>query len=77
MSNKRFEKLLEPYHTGSVKTRNRIFKTGAGTHYWHESELHMTKTSMAFYEVYAIGDCSNPRLMVDAIADGWKKGNKI
>ena len=28
-------------------------------------------------EVYAIGDCSNPRLMVDAIADGWKIANSI
>jgi 2,4-dienoyl-CoA reductase (NADPH2) len=28
-------------------------------------------------EVYAIGDCKEPRLIVDAIADGWKIGNKI
>ena len=28
-------------------------------------------------EVYAIGDCKEPHLIVDAIADGWKIGNKI
>jgi 2,4-dienoyl-CoA reductase (NADPH2) len=28
-------------------------------------------------EVYAIGDCKEPRLIVDAIADGWRIGNKI
>ena len=28
-------------------------------------------------EVYAVGDCGNPRLIVDAIADGWKIGNAI
>ena len=28
-------------------------------------------------EVYAVGDCGNPRLIVDAIADGWKIGNTI
>jgi pyruvate/2-oxoglutarate dehydrogenase complex dihydrolipoamide dehydrogenase (E3) component len=28
-------------------------------------------------EIYAIGDCGNPRLIADAIADGWKIGNSI
>jgi 2,4-dienoyl-CoA reductase (NADPH2) len=28
-------------------------------------------------EVYAIGDCQEPRMIVDAIADGWGVGNKI
>jgi pyruvate/2-oxoglutarate dehydrogenase complex dihydrolipoamide dehydrogenase (E3) component len=28
-------------------------------------------------KVYAIGDCKEPRLIVDAIADGWHIGNKI
>ncbi len=28
-------------------------------------------------EVYAIGDCGNPRLVVDAIADGWRVANSI
>jgi 2,4-dienoyl-CoA reductase (NADPH2) len=50
-----FEKLLEPYHIGSVKTRNRIIKTGASTLYSHEDELHMNKTMLAFYEAIARG----------------------
>jgi 2,4-dienoyl-CoA reductase (NADPH2) len=28
-------------------------------------------------EVYLIGDCREPRLIPDAIADGWRVGNKI
>ena len=28
-------------------------------------------------EIYAVGDCSNPRLIADAIADGWRVGNSI
>jgi 2,4-dienoyl-CoA reductase (NADPH2) len=52
---RRFEKLLEPYHIGSVKTRNRIIKTGASTLYWHQDELHMNKTTLAYYEAIARG----------------------
>ena len=28
-------------------------------------------------EVYAIGDCREPRMIVDAIAGGWRIGNEI
>ena len=28
-------------------------------------------------EVYAVGDCSDPRLIADAIADGWRIANSI
>ena len=28
-------------------------------------------------EIYAIGDCQEPRMIVDAIADGWQIANKI
>jgi len=52
---KRFEKLLEPYHIGPVKTRNRLIKTGASTLYWHQDELHMNKTTLAYYEATARG----------------------
>jgi 2,4-dienoyl-CoA reductase-like NADH-dependent reductase (Old Yellow Enzyme family) len=55
MINKRYEKLLEPYHMGSVKTRNRIIKTAAGTNYWHEDQLHMTMQCLAYHEAMARG----------------------
>ena len=55
MGNKRFEKLLEPYHIGSVKTRNRLIKTGAGMFMWHEDELHMNEAIKAMYESIARG----------------------
>jgi 2,4-dienoyl-CoA reductase (NADPH2) len=52
---KRFEKLLEPYNIGPVKTRNRMIKTGASSLYWHEDELHMNRTILAYYEALARG----------------------
>src|SRR4030042_1944203 len=55
VSNKKFEKLLEPYHIGPVKTRNRMIKTGASMCYWHEDDLHMSETAKAFYEALAKG----------------------
>ncbi|OGP54507.1 MAG: hypothetical protein A2Y65_01145 [Deltaproteobacteria bacterium RBG_13_52_11] len=54
-SNTRFKKLLEPYHIGPVKTRNRIYKTGAGMMCFHEDELHMNPITLAFYEAVARG----------------------
>ena len=55
MSDKRFEKLLEPGKIGPVKTRNRMIKTGAGTFMWHEDELHMNENIKAYYESLARG----------------------
>ncbi len=52
---KRFEKLLSPYYIGKVKTRNRLIKSGASTLYWHDDELHMNKTMLAYYEAIARG----------------------
>jgi thioredoxin reductase len=28
-------------------------------------------------EVYAVGDCNNPGLIADAVADGWKIANMV
>ena len=53
--NKRFEKLLEPFNIGSVKTRNRIIKTGAGMLMWHEDELEINQKVRSFYEAIARG----------------------
>jgi 2,4-dienoyl-CoA reductase (NADPH2) len=55
MSNKRFEKLLEPGYIGKVKTRNRMVKTGAGVFMWNEKETTMNKTVLSFYEALARG----------------------
>jgi 2,4-dienoyl-CoA reductase-like NADH-dependent reductase (Old Yellow Enzyme family) len=49
----RFDKLLEPYHIGKVKTRNRIVKTAAGMSY--QTDEYMNETSKAFYEGLAKG----------------------
>jgi 2,4-dienoyl-CoA reductase (NADPH2) len=51
----KFEKLLEPGYIGTVRTRNRIIKTGAGTFMWHEDETRMNGAILAFYESLARG----------------------
>jgi 2,4-dienoyl-CoA reductase (NADPH2) len=48
-----FEKLLEPYHIGKVKTRNRIVKTGAGMGSAVASRI--SSKTIAFYEALARG----------------------
>jgi 2,4-dienoyl-CoA reductase (NADPH2) len=54
-SNKRYAKLLEPYHIGKVKTRNRIYKTAASMMCFHDDELHMNPITLGFYEAVARG----------------------
>ena len=51
----RFQKLLEPYHIGSVKTRNRMIKTAAGTNLWDTGEHRISEKAKAFYEAIARG----------------------
>jgi len=51
----KFEHLLAPGKIGSVKTRNRLIKTGAGTFLSHMDELHMNENMKAFYESLARG----------------------
>jgi 2,4-dienoyl-CoA reductase (NADPH2) len=52
---KKFAKLLEPGKIGSVTTRNRIIKTGAGTFMWNDEETHMNENIKAYYESLARG----------------------
>jgi 2,4-dienoyl-CoA reductase (NADPH2) len=53
--NPRYEKILEPGRIGSVKTRNRMVKSGAGMLMWHEDDVHMRPEVLAFYEGIARG----------------------
>jgi 2,4-dienoyl-CoA reductase (NADPH2) len=50
-----FSKLLEPFHIGKVKTRNRIIKTASGTSSWVPGERRVTERGKAFYETLAKG----------------------
>jgi 2,4-dienoyl-CoA reductase (NADPH2) len=54
-SNNTFKKLLEPSQIGSVKTRNRMVKTGATMCYWHEKDTKMSEPAKAFYGSIAKG----------------------
>ena len=51
----RYRKLLEPYHIGKVKTRNRIYKTAAGMMIFHDDELQMNPITLGFYQALARG----------------------
>jgi 2,4-dienoyl-CoA reductase (NADPH2) len=50
-----YNKILEPGFIGSVKTRNRIIKSGAGMLMWHEDDVHMREEVKAYYERFAQG----------------------
>ncbi len=71
-NDRRFQKLLEPHHIGTVKTRNRIIKTGAGMLMWHENEVHMNEKMLAFYEAIARGGVG--LLIVEAMSNDYPRG---
>jgi 2,4-dienoyl-CoA reductase (NADPH2) len=54
-SNTTYEKLLEPGYIGSVKTRNRIIKSGSGMFMWRQEDTHARPEMMAMYEGMARG----------------------
>ena len=53
--NGRYQKLLEPGYIGSVKTRNRVIKSGAGMLMSNEADVHMREEIKAYYEAIARG----------------------
>ncbi len=67
-----FERILEPGYIGSVKTRNRIIKTGAGLLMVHEDDLHMREEVKALYEGIARGGVG--LLIVEAPAIDYPHG---
>lgn len=52
---RKYTRLLEPGRIGSVRTRNRIYKTGAGMMSFHEDELSMNENSLGYYDALARG----------------------
>jgi len=50
-----YQKLLSPGYIGSVKTRNRIIKSGSGLVMVHEDDVHMSEEMKALYESMAVG----------------------
>jgi len=77
----KFEKLLEPYHIGPVKTRNRIVKPGAAMLYGHEDEVRMNNRVKAFYDAIARGGVG--LLIVESpiidypLGARWRRRNRI
>jgi len=54
-SAQQYRKLLEPGKIGNVKTRNRIYKSGAGMMVFDQDEIHMNPRALGFYEAVARG----------------------
>lgn len=81
MHNPRFQKLLEPYHIGSVKTRNRMIKPGAAMLYSHENDLYVNNRVKAFYDAMARGGIG--LLVVESpiidypLGARWKRRHRI
>ncbi len=50
-----YQRLLEPGYIGSVRTRNRIIKSGSGMFMWREEDVHMRPEVKAMYEGMARG----------------------
>ena len=55
MTHGRFRNLLEPFHIGKVRTRNRIIKTASGTSFWNQGERRVSEKGKSFYEALARG----------------------
>jgi 2,4-dienoyl-CoA reductase (NADPH2) len=68
-SNNQFERLLEPFHIGQVKTRNRMIKTGAGTGYSGDTG-EVTLKHKAFFEALARGGVGLIILRLGALSIG-------
>ena len=72
MAKRDYEKILAPGRIGSVKTRNRIVKPGAGMLMWHEDDVHMREEVKAFYERFAMGGVG--LLIVEAVTVDYPWG---
>ena len=68
----KYSRLLEPGKIGSVKTRNRIIKSGAGMLMWHEDDMNMREDVLAFYEGIARGGVG--LLVVESPTIDYPKG---
>jgi 2,4-dienoyl-CoA reductase (NADPH2) len=51
----RFEKLMEPGHIGSVRTRNRLLKTGASPGFYPWEDGYFQEEGIAYFEALAKG----------------------
>jgi len=70
----RYERLLEPAQIGSVRTRNRIVKTGASMCYWHSDHTHMAEKAKAYYGAVARGGVG--LLIIESPAIDWPYGSR-
>jgi len=72
MKTNKFEQLLEPSHIGSVKTRNRLVKSAAGTWYWARGDNPVTEKAKCVYESFAKGGVGLIVMESPSIEEGGK-----
>lgn len=79
-----FVNILQPGRIGLVRTRNRMIKTGASMLYWRGDETRMNGYTLGYYdakenvpEVYTVGDCAHPNMIIDAVRSGWETAKEI
>jgi 2,4-dienoyl-CoA reductase (NADPH2) len=65
-----FEKLMEPGHIGSLRIKNRIIKTAAGTGY--DSEGYPTDRQAAYYSAFAKGGVG--LIITESCGVEWPRG---
>lgn len=51
----KFERLLEPGRIGSIKTKNRMVKSGAAARYWGSGDAQVSPKITHYYEAFARG----------------------
>jgi 2,4-dienoyl-CoA reductase (NADPH2) len=70
-SAQQYSKLLEPGKIGSVKTRNRIYKSAAGMMIFDRDEAHVNPIALGFYEALARGGVGVVSVEAPIIDDPW------
>jgi 2,4-dienoyl-CoA reductase (NADPH2) len=64
--------LLEPSYIGSVKTRNRLIKSAAGTWYWSKGDNPVSEKARCVYESFAAGGVGLIVVESPSIEEGGK-----
>ena len=77
MTDKRFDKLLEPSRIGRVLTRNRIIKPAAGLQYWIRGGYPLAEKAKRLYEAYARGGVGLIIMESPRIEEGGGKGFRL
>ena len=77
MTDKRFDKLLEPSRIGRVLTRNRIIKPAAGLQFWIPGDNPVTEKAKWLFDAYARGGVGLIIMESPRVEKGKGKGYRL